>query len=221
MSSRFEPEDFLRRRGTLYLCTPRQSPERIASLFVGILMTVVSTAYALSDTTPERRPDACLGLFLDELANVVPIEDLPALASQGAGRGVMLMSIVQDLSQLRARYGADRANTILNNHGCKIILPGISDPETSEVLGRLIGRTEYPEQQVSLGADGRVSRSYSTRHDAMATPDTLRQLRAGSGIVIHRDRPPALVKLPYWFQRRRYRRLATTPYFRAAEHVRH
>ena len=221
MSSRFEPEDFLCRRGTLYLCTPRQSPERIASLFVGILMTVVSAAYALSDTTSERRRNACLGLFLDELANVVPIEDLPALASQGAGRGVMLMSIVQDLSQLRARYGADRANTILNNHGCKIVLPGISDPETSEVLGRLIGRTEYPEQQVSLGADGRVSRSYSTRHDAMATPDTLRQLRAGSGIVIHRDRPPALVKLPYWFQRRRYRRLARTPYFRAAEHVRH
>jgi type IV secretion system protein VirD4 len=221
MSSRFDAEDFLRRRGTLYLCTPRQSPERIASLFVGILMTVVSTAYALSDTSPERRPDARLGLFLDELANVVPIEDLPALASQGAGRGVMLMSIVQDLSQLRARYGTDRANTILNNHGCKIILPGISDPETSEVLGRLIGRTEYPEQQVSLGADGRVSRSYSTRHDAMATPDTLRQLRAGSGIVIHRDRPPALVRLPYWFQRRRYRRLAATPYFRAAEHVHH
>ena len=43
------------------------------------------------------------GVALDEVtpANVVPIEDLPALASQGAGRGVMLMSIVQDLSQLR------------------------------------------------------------------------------------------------------------------------
>jgi type IV secretion system protein VirD4 len=102
MSSRFEPEEFLRRRGTLYLCTPRQTPERVASLFVGILMTVVSAAYALSDANPERRNSAGLGLFLDELANVVPIEDLPALASQGAGRGVMLMSIVQDLSQLRA-----------------------------------------------------------------------------------------------------------------------
>jgi type IV secretion system protein VirD4 len=220
MSSRFEPEAFLHGRGTLYLCTPRQTPERVASLFVGILMTVVSTAYALSDANPQRRHNSCLGLFLDELANVVPIEDLPALASQGAGRGVMLMSIVQDLSQLRGRYGTDRANTILNNHGCKIILPGISDPETSDVLGRLIGRTEYTDQQVSLGADGRISRSYSTRHEALATPDTLRQLRAGSGIVIHRDSPPALVNLPFWFQKPRYRRLARIPYFRAAEHVR-
>ena len=110
------------------------------------------------------------------------------------------MSIVQDLSQLRARYGNDRANTILNNHGCKIVLPGISDPETADVLAKLIGRAEYSEQQVSLGADGRISRSYSTRHDAIATPDTLRQLRAGSGIVIHRDNPPALVDLPVLVQ---------------------
>jgi type IV secretory pathway TraG/TraD family ATPase VirD4 len=88
------------------------------------------------------------------------------------------------------------------------------------VLGKLIGRAEYTEQQISLGADGRISRSYSTRHDAMATPDTLRQLRAGSGIVIHRDSPPALVRLPYWFEKRRYRRFARVPYFHAAEHVR-
>lgn len=112
LSSRFDPDDFLQRRGTLYLCTPRQSPERVASLFVGILMTVVTAAYALSESAPGHRRDRILGLFLDELANVVPIEDLPSLASQGAGRGVMLMSIVQDLSQLRARYGHEKANTI-------------------------------------------------------------------------------------------------------------
>jgi type IV secretion system protein VirD4 len=218
-SSRFDADEFLYRRGTLYLCTPRQTPERVASLFVGILMTVVTSAYARSERDGSRLQTATLGLFLDELANVVPIEDLPALASQGAGRGVMLMSIVQDLSQLRARYGVDKANTILNNHGCKVILPGISDPETADVLGKLVGRTAYTEQQVSVGADGRVSRSYSIRHDTMATPDALRQLTAGSAIVIHRDSPPALVSLPYWFQRARYRRLTRVPYFRAAEHV--
>ena len=219
LSSRFDADDFLRRRGTLYLCTPRQAPERIASLFVGILMTVVTAAYTMSDMDPDRRHAVSLGLFLDELANVVPIDDLPALASQGAGRGVMLMSIVQDLSQLRSRYGIEKANTILNNHGCKVILPGQSDPETAEVLGKMIGRGDFTEQQVSLGADGRVSRSYSIRHDAMATPDALRQLSPGSAIVIHRDSPPACVNLPYWFRRARYRRLASVPYFRAAEHV--
>jgi type IV secretion system protein VirD4 len=219
LSSRFDPNDFLARNGTLYLCTPRQTPERVASLFVGILMTVVTAAYARSESAPTNRSNPVLGLFLDELANVVPIEDLPALASQGAGRGVMLMSIVQDLSQLRARYGQEKANTIINNHGCKLILPGNSDPETADILGRLVGRSDFTEQQMSVGGDGRVSRSYSIHHDAMATPDALRQLSAGSAIVIHRDSPPALVHLPYWFRSRRYRRLAHIPYFRSAEYV--
>jgi type IV secretory pathway TraG/TraD family ATPase VirD4 len=129
------------------------------------------------------------------------------------------MSIVQDLSQLRARYGVDKANTILNNHACKVVLPGISDPETSEVVGKLVGRGEFTEQQVNVGADGRISRSYSVRQDAMATPDGLRRLSPGTAIVIHRDSPPALVRLPYWFQRRRYRKFTRVPYFRAAEHV--
>jgi type IV secretion system protein VirD4 len=219
LSSRFDPVDFLRRRGTLYLCTPRQSPERLASLFVGILMTVVTAAYVLSETEPGNRSSRTLGLFLDELANVVPIEDLPALASQGAGRGVMLLSIVQDLSQLRARYGNEKANTILNNHGCKLILPGNSDPETAEVLGKLVGRSDFTEQQMSVGVDGRVSRSYSIRHESMATPDALRQLSAGNAIVIHRDSPPALVQLPFWFRSARYRKLTRIPYFASADHV--
>lgn len=198
MSSEFSARDLLRNGGTLYLCTPRQSPERVASLFVGILMTVVTEAYAMAAAMPRGRLTPELGLFLDELANVVPIEDLPALASQGAGRGVILMSIIQDVSQLRGRYGVDRANSILNNHGCKLILPGISDPETSELVARMVGRAEYTDVQLSHQA-GRTSRSYSVRHDQMASPDALRQLRDGTAVVLYRGRPPTIVRLRPWY----------------------
>jgi type IV secretion system protein VirD4 len=198
LTSRFDPERFLRERGTLYLCTPRQSPERVASLFVGILMTVVTRAYELAARQPRGRLHPELGLFLDELANVVPIEELPSLASQGAGRGVVLMSIVQDFSQLRARYGADRANSILNNHGCKMVLPGISDPETSDIISKLVGRGEYTDVQVSHN-DGRASRSYALRQDQMASPDALRQLPEGTGVVLYRGKPPTIVRLRPWY----------------------
>jgi type IV secretion system protein VirD4 len=198
MTSRLDPERFLSERGTLYLCTPRQSPERVASLFVGILMTVVTRAYGMAAQQPRGRLQPELGLFLDELANVVPIEELPSLASQGAGRGIVLMSIIQDFSQLRARYGGDRANSILNNHGCKMVLPGISDPETSEVIAKLVGRGEYTDVQVSHN-DGRASRSYSVRQDQMASPDALRQLPEGMGVVLYRGRPPTIVRLRPWY----------------------
>jgi len=198
MTSQLDPERFLRERGTLYLCTPRQSPERVASLFVGILMTVVTRAYGMTARQPRGKLQPELGLFLDELANVVPIEELPALASQGAGRGIVLMSIIQDFSQLRARYGSDRANSILNNHGCKMVLPGISDPETTEVIAKLVGRSEYTDVQVSHN-DGRASRSYSLRQDQMASPDALRQLPDGTGVVLYRGKPPTIVRLRPWY----------------------
>jgi type IV secretion system protein VirD4 len=221
LASQLRPDDFLRRRGTLYLCTPRQSPERIANLFVGILMSVVTAAYARSDGLPNAKASTAgaLGLFLDELANVVPIEELPALASQGAGRGVILMSIIQDLSQLRTRYGQDRSYSIVNNHACKVILPGISDPETNDVLSRIIGRGEFTEVAVNRGGDGKVSRTFSVRHDSMASPDALRQLRAGSAIVVHRGRPPALVRLRPWYSDRRFRQFAERRFLKNADYA--
>lgn len=218
-TSRFDPRALLERCGTLYLCTPRMAAERVASLFVGILMTVVIEAYGLAESSPRGRLPLELGLFLDELANVVPIDDLPSLASQGAGRGVLLMSIVQDLSQLRARYGTDRANTILNNHPCKVILPGVSDPETVEVLSRLIGRRAVTDVQVSRGGDGRVSRSYTLRHDSLATPDALRQLDASCAVAVYRGRPPIVLRLRPWYQSRHHRGLVAKRFFRAAEQV--
>ena len=218
-TSRFEARRFLERSGTLYLCTPRMAPERIASLFVGILMTVVTEAYEVAEAAPHGRLPAALGLFLDELANVVPIEDLPSLASQGAGRGVLLLSIVQDLSQLRARYGPDRAHSILNNHPAKLILPGISDPETVDLLSRLVGRHAVTDVQVSRGGDGRVSRSYSVRNDNLATPDALRQLDAASAVAVYRGRPPILVRLRPWYHNARYRRYARERFFRGADFV--
>ena len=202
LRSDFDADAFLRERGTLYLCTPHQSPERVASLFVGILMTVVTAAYARAATMPRGRLTPELGLFLDELANVVPVEDLPSLASQGAGRGVVLMSIVQDLSQLRTRYGPDRAHSILNNHGCKMVLPGMSDPETTELLARLIGRTAYTDVQVSRQGGG-TSRSYSVHRDQIASPDALRQLPTGSALVLYRGLPPTVVRLVPWYSDRR------------------
>jgi len=179
-----------------------------------------AAAYGIADASKSGRLDRELGLFLDELANIVPVEDLPALASQGAGRGVVLMSIVQDLSQLRARYGADRAHSILNNHTCKVVLPGVGDPETADVLSRLVGQRHFTDVQVNRGADGRVSRSYASRLEPLATPDALRQLHEGTAVVLYRGRPAAVIRTRPWFENRTMRRLSQRSYVRNAEEVR-
>jgi type IV secretion system protein VirD4 len=40
---------------------------------------------------------------LDEVANIAPIHDLPALVSQAGGQGLQVMVGLQDLSQARER----------------------------------------------------------------------------------------------------------------------
>jgi type IV secretory pathway TraG/TraD family ATPase VirD4 len=129
------------------------------------------------------------------------------------------MSVVQDLSQLRTRYGQDRTYSIVNNHACKVILPGVSDPETNDVLSRIIGRGEFTDVAVNHGGDGRVGRTYSVRHDSMAAPDALRQLRAGSAIVVNRGRPPAVVRLRPWYSDRRFRQFADRHYLKNADYA--
>jgi type IV secretory pathway TraG/TraD family ATPase VirD4 len=219
LSCQFHPRKLLERNGTLYLCTPRLAPERVASLLVGILMSVVTCAYEIAEQRGAKPLQTPLGLFLDEVANVVPIEDLPAVASQGAGRGVLLMSVIQDLSQLRARYGADKTNSILNNHACKVVLPGVTDPESTEVMSRLAGGTFHTEMQMSRGDDGRVTHSVTRRVEPIVLPDAVRRLREGSALVLNRGTPPLLVSLRPWYRQRRTRQLAQTPYVAAAQQV--
>ena len=50
-------------------------------------------------------PDPPTLLALDEVANIAPIPDLPAMVSEGAGQGLLVLACLQDLSQARVRWG--------------------------------------------------------------------------------------------------------------------
>ena len=69
---------------------------------------VTPIASALSEVyeraTRTGRPlDTPLLVVLDEVANVAPLSGLDALASTAAGQGIQLVTVAQDLAQLRSR----------------------------------------------------------------------------------------------------------------------
>ena len=45
---------------------------------------------------------------LDEVTNIAALEELPQIAFEGAGQGLLLLAAVRDLSQARQRGGAGR-----------------------------------------------------------------------------------------------------------------
>jgi len=180
-------------RSTLYVCAPGHEQERLRPVFATLLQTVITAAY---DTSLARGGplDPPLLIVLDEAANIAPLRDLDALASTAAGHGVQLVTVWQDLAQVRARYG-ERAATVVNNHRAKVVLSGIADPATLEYASRLIGDAEVGDQTVTVDPTGARSTTRSRRERRLAPDAELRRIRPGEGVLVYGHLPPARIRL--------------------------
>src|SRR6185312_3885168 len=89
---------------TLYLCAPAHEQERLRTLFAAMISELVAEVYERSAKTGKPL-DPPLLIVLDEAANIAPLPDLDVLASSGAGQGIQLVTVFQDLAQVQARYG--------------------------------------------------------------------------------------------------------------------
>jgi type IV secretory pathway TraG/TraD family ATPase VirD4 len=193
---------------TAYLCAPAHEQRRLQPLFATLVQEIVGHAYDRSTETGKPL-DPPLLLVLDECANIAPLRELATLASTGAGQGIQLVSVFQDIAQINAVYGRDRAPTIVSNHRAKVILSGIADPPTLEYLARLLGDEEVRQVSATSGTEGRHSTTESVAYRKLAPANVLREMRPGKGILVYGHLPPTPIALRPWFKERRLRRLAT------------
>lgn len=195
-------------RGTLYLCGPSHEQNRVQGLFSALVSTVVAEAIRRAGDTGKAM-DPPLLLVLDEAANIAPIRDLDTLASTGAGLGIQLVTVCQDLAQLGARYDAERARTIANNHRAKILLSGVSDLGTLDLISGLAGEQAVREESTTQDLrDGRRTRSTSMAFRRLAPTDELRRTPPGEGVLVYGHLPPVRVKLRPWYSDRTLKRRA-------------
>ena len=192
-----DPVALLLGHHTLYLCAPVHDQRRFRALFVAVVQQVLQAAFARSARLG-RPLDPPLLVVLDEAANIAPLRDLDVLAATCAGHGVQLVTIWQDLAQVRARYG-ERAPTVVNNHRAKLFLPGIADPGTLDFASHLAGETDAVMPSLSVGPGGERTVTHAPVVRRVLPPDALRRLRAGTGVLIYGGLPPARVRLRPWF----------------------
>ncbi len=193
----FEPSDLLTGSHTLYLCAPAHDQRRLRGYFTALTQQVLS--HAFNQATRSGKPlDPPLLVVLDEAAHIAPLPELDGLAATCASHGIQLVTIWQDLAQVRARYAA-RAPTVLNNHRAKVFLPGIADPDTLEYASRLIGDEEVTTPSVTRDPRGGRSTTSSTGPRRLLPPEGLRCLRRGDAILVYGTLPPARLRLrPWW-----------------------
>lgn len=191
---------------TLYLVAPAKQQARMRPLFAGVLEEILEAAYevALSNGGRLRRP---LLVVLDEAANIAPLEELDVIASTARTHDVQLVTMFQDVAQVKNRYG-QKAETIINNHRAKLFLSGIADPETLQLVTRITGEEEMLQVTRNRGRRSSDDRSEATAWRSIAPADVVREQRPGHGILVYGHLAPTKVTLRAWFRDRRLRALA-------------
>ena len=146
----------------LHIVSPSRYQAVTVPLVVGMIDEVVHATY-------DRHHDgARLLLALDELANVAPLPRLASIVSEGGGQGVVTLACLQDLSQARSRWGTN-ADGFLSLFPTTVVLAGIADRHTLEMIQHLAGRSLVESPSVQLSRRGRTqgySRSWVERDNA-------------------------------------------------------
>jgi type IV secretion system protein VirD4 len=112
---------------TLYLTAPEHDQARFRPLSAAILRQVLATAYDRSAALAGPL-DPPLLLLLGQVVGIAPIDDLAAVASTGAARGVQVVSVFKDMQQIDGHYGR-KARLLVNNHPAKLVFPRGPDVE--------------------------------------------------------------------------------------------
>ena len=125
--------------------------------------------------------------LLDEFAALGRLEAVERAMGLMAGLGLQLWPILQDMSQLRALYGA-RANTFVANAGVLQAF-GVNDFETAKWLSQLMGQATVGYETSSHRPGDPPSTSVHVTGRDLLTPDEVMRLPAHLQLLRVQGRP--------------------------------
>ncbi len=194
-------DEFLDGGHHLHIVAPSRFQAVTAPLVVGMIHSVLHRTY--------DRPSSRVLLALDEIANVAPLPDLTTIVSEGGGLGVTTLACLQDLSQARHRWG-EVASGFLSLFPTSVILPGITDRDTLELVSLVAGQQQHWQRTTQLDHRGRV-RGHSI-HQAASSRLTPADIATGpphSALALtDRNAIHRLQLRPYYLDRSRDRDLS-------------
>jgi type IV secretion system protein VirD4 len=198
-------DGLLDQRATLFLIGDAKASKLLRPIFLALLSEIVDRAYERA-TLAGGRLALPLLLCLDEAGNVAPLPNLGEVASTAPSHNIQLVSIFHDLAQARSRYGR-QAETVVNSHRARMLLPGVGDLDTLRYFSSLAGEEEIRDTTRTTGAGG-SNRTTGRRRRPLIAPEQLRQLPQGQALLLYGRIPPTRLTLRMWFADRRLKRLA-------------
>lgn len=194
----FDPEAFIRDRGTLFLLATGAGAGNSASLVAALVEDLIETARRMAARSTGARLDPPLLLALDEVGNLAPLPSLPTLMAEGGGSGVTTLAVLQSLAQARDKWSEHQAGAIWDASIVKLILGGASNSKDLQDLSTLIGERDELTDSTTVGDYGSRSNQRSVRRVAIMPPDRIRTLPFGTAVTLLRSAPPIITDLTGW-----------------------
>jgi type IV secretory pathway TraG/TraD family ATPase VirD4 len=205
-SCEITPDRLLDEAATLYLIGDAKASRLLRPIFLALVSEIVDRAYERA-TLGGGQLALPLLLCLDEAGNVAPLPNLAEIASTAPGHNIQLISIFHDLAQARSRYGR-QAETVINSHRARMLLPGVADLDTLRYFAGLVGDEEARDITRTTGSGG-TTRSSAHRRRPLVAAENLRQLPDGHALLVYGRIAPVRLRLRLWFADRRLRRIAS------------
>jgi type IV secretion system protein VirD4 len=201
----FDVADFVSGRNTLYMIGTGREEAPIAPLFRAFAEYVHAGAAFTGSLQPHGRLDPPVLMALDEVTQICPVP-LPLWMADSAGKGILIVAVCHGLAQLEARWDKAGARAIWDTAGIKVILGGVSDPDTLDRLSRLCGEIALRTHARTLGEDGRRARTVTYQPVRVLPPELLRTLPEWRALVLRTNLSPVVVRLRMAWRRRDYHR---------------
>ncbi|MGH8794408.1 MAG: type IV secretory system conjugative DNA transfer family protein [Stackebrandtia sp.] len=211
----FDIEKFLRESGTIYLHVSEHQAADLAPLISAFVDEITIVAKRLGDAAPSGRLDPPLGMILDEVANVAPLPNLPALTSYAAGSGIFVVAVLQHVAGARDRWGREGAEMLWSSATLKMALGGLSGDE----LDRFSALSGDYRERLTSPQYGRHGAHMSTQLQDRKTlrPEDIRTLSTHrrEALVVYSATPAVKTRL-----RRHYESDRRADYAASAAHMR-
>lgn len=135
--SDFDLRDIRRRPMTIYVTVQPGNIARMRPLLALFFDALVNLN---TDVTPQEDPTIQYQtlILLDEFIRLGRMDSLAEAAQYVRGYGMRFLYIVQNLAQIRAKYGADAAEDIFDNIGAEIVF-GTNDLKLTKELSERMG----------------------------------------------------------------------------------
>lgn len=192
----FDPEQFVRSRGTLYLIS-REGAGSARALTACLTAAVARAAedYAIEQGGRLREPLLCV---LDEAANVCRWPELPSLYSHYGSRGIVLNTILQSWSQGVEVWGQEGMKKLWSAANVRAVGRGIGEEEFARAFSNLVGDHDVRTRSAVRGSRGHHSTSTTNRREKILDPADVVSLPPARAVLLSSGVPPVLVKLVHW-----------------------